>query len=46
MKKLILALALLTLTVIYLTKFKTVDDIPSKLFAGEIHYSRIPVEYW
>jgi beta-galactosidase len=24
----------------------TYNAIPSKLYAGEIHYSRIPVEYW
>lgn len=22
------------------------SDIPEMLFAGEVHYSRIPVEYW
>lgn len=22
------------------------NDLPEKLFAGEVHYSRIPVEYW
>ena len=22
------------------------QELPDKIFAGEIHYSRIPVEYW
>jgi len=25
---------------------KEANDLPEKLFAGEVHYSRIPVEYW
>ncbi len=25
---------------------RSLGDIPEKMFAGEVHYSRIPVEYW
>ena len=46
--KIALTFLFLTLT----TSFIIVSEpfskqtIPSKMFAGEIHYSRIPVEYW
>jgi beta-galactosidase len=28
------------------TETELVSELPSKIIAGEIHYSRVPVEYW
>lgn len=37
---------LLALTCVSAMIVEKVGDLPAKIIAGEIHYSRIPVEYW
>lgn len=48
MKKLAILALLFSIALSFSIDFRknNLNTIPPKLFAGEIHYSRIPVEYW
>ena len=51
MRKILIGVSLLLVSLMACLYVVSVTDsapeaIPQKMFAGEIHYSRIPVEYW